>query len=246
MIPYERQRLILSYAQEHGLAMLDELAKLIPDASESTIRRDIQALEKKHQIEHLAGGAIRPYASTSELPITEKATLYTKEKERIASLALREVEPDDTVYLDSGSTCTTLLHKLLDMDIHIVTTNTNAIRDIARPSRAEVIVLGGSYNPTIASLYGPLTEENLQLYIFDKAFLGANGVDVTFGITTPHIEESAKKRIAAKQSKKTFVLADSSKFHHVANVRCIDLPDVTIISEGYDKTIAEHTTLIWQ
>ena len=93
---------------------------------------------------------------------------------------------------------------------------------------------------------GPLAEESLRRYIFDKAFLGANGVDLKFGITTPRIEESAKKRVVAEQSKGIFVLVDSSKFHRVANTRCIALEDTAIISDSNDERIAKRTTLIWQ
>ena len=46
MIPYERQRKILEYANAHDLVLLEDLLDLIPDASESTLRRDIKALEE--------------------------------------------------------------------------------------------------------------------------------------------------------------------------------------------------------
>ena len=246
MIPYERQRKILEYANAHDLVLLEDLLGLIPDASESTLRRDIKALEEARQVERLSGGAIKAHANTSELPSVTKATLFTKEKTRIAKLAAREIKRDETIYIDSGSTCTALLREALDMDVCIVTTNTDAIRTVSQPTRAKIVIAGGSYNPQIASLFGPLAEESLRRYIFDKAFLGANGVDLKFGITTPRIEESAKKRVVAEQSKGIFVLVDSSKFHRVANTRCIALEDTAIISDSNDERIAKRTTLIWQ
>lgn len=244
MIPYERQQRILELLKDHDILKIDDLLTLIPGVSESTLRRDIKELEGTHQVERLAGGAVKAYSSVAEIPIITKSNLRPEEKRTIAKLAMREVHPDDTIYIDSGSTCTALLQEVLNMDIHIVTTNTDALRLIAAPTTAEVIITGGTYDPTIASLYGPLTEETIGRYVFDEAFLGANGVDVQFGITTPHLQESVKKHDVVSRSKRSYLLVDSSKFNQVSSVHTLDLEQVTIISDATDPRIAERTRVI--
>ena len=231
MIPYERQQKILELLQDRDFLKIEDLLELIPDVSESTLRRDIKELESTRQLERLTGGAIKAYSSVSELPSATKQTLHQDEKRLIAKLAAREVSEDDTIYIDSGSTCSALLAEVMNMDIHVVTTNTDAIKLAAGPTRAEIILVGGTYDPEISSLHGPLTLETIARFVFDKSFLGANGVDPKFGITTPHLQESSKKQLVIKRSKRSFLLADSSKFGLVASVTFAPLDAGTIITD---------------
>ena len=156
---------------------------------------------------------------------------------------MREIVEGETIYLDSGSTCTILLGELLNKKIHIITTNANVL-GITGKIEADITVLGGSYNPNISSLSGPLTEANIKNYIFDKAFLGANGIDLTFGVTTPNLVEATKKKEVFKHSKKTFLLCDSSKFHKVSTIKSFDLGDIVLISDKSDKDLEKEMTII--
>ncbi len=107
--------------------------------------------------------------STIELPISAKTNLQTKEKDYIAKVAARYINDGDTIYLDSGSTCFALLKEIVKKKIHIITTNTDALSLIGDFS-CDITLLGGTFNPIISSLSGPLTEENIKKYIYDKAF----------------------------------------------------------------------------
>ncbi|MDT3994278.1 DeoR family transcriptional regulator, partial [Mammaliicoccus fleurettii] len=125
MVPYERQQRIIEILKEKELMKIDELHLRIPDVSMSTLRRDIKGLEASNQIMSLSGGAIRIQSKSVEIPISTKSTLHVKEKKYIAKLAVKQINEEDTVYVDSGSTCTFLLEELLTKKINIVTTNTN-------------------------------------------------------------------------------------------------------------------------
>ncbi|RIN17725.1 DeoR/GlpR transcriptional regulator [Mammaliicoccus vitulinus] len=245
MVPYERQQRILEILKEKELVKIDELHLLMPNVSMSTLRRDIKGLEASNEVMSLSGGAIRIQSKTAEIPISTKSTLHVKEKKYIAKLAVKQIKEEDTVYVDSGSTCTFLLEALIKMNINIVTTNTN-ILNFNEDITANVTLLGGEYNKHISSLSGPLAEENLKKYIFDKSFIGANGIDVKFGITTPSIQESSKKKIICDQTKKTYFLCDSSKYHMSSSVKVVDLNNITIISDKIDEKIAEKTQIIYK
>lgn len=244
MIPYERQEKILTILRERELIRIEELQQLIPEVSISTLRRDLKELEKVNKVQPLAGGAVKSYSGSLELPIKTKSTLQIKEKELIATIAAKEVLDGETVYIDSGSTCTILLKTLLQKPIHIVTTNTDIVR-MTESFTAEVTMLGGTYNPNISSLSGPLTEATIQHYIFDRAFLGANGIDIKFGITTPNLAEAMKKRTVLKRTKQAYVVADSSKFHQSSAVKAFDLTEVTLITNKQDKELSKEMPLIY-
>lgn len=148
------------------------------------------------------------------------------------------------IYLDSGSTCTALLNKILNKKITIITTNAGVL-SVPIDIEAEIIVLGGHYNPHISSLNGPLTDNNIQSFYFDKSFLGANGIDLTRGASTPNLVEANKKRYAINNSKKSFLLCDSSKFHASSTVKAFDLKEVVLISDQYDEDLAKQTELMY-
>lgn len=246
MIPYERQRRILELLEGRDLVWLEELQEEIPGVSSSTLRRDIKELERLGKVEHLQGGAVKASSPVGELPLSVKTALHAEEKAAIAKLAAREVANGDTIYLDSGTTCTALLKEILGRNVSVVTTNTDALTLVTPDSAVSVTILGGSYDPTIGSISGTLTQDNIGRYVFPKSFLGANGVDERFGITTPSLAEAAKKQAVAARSQRVFVLADSSKFHQVTAIQTLDLADVTIVSERGDDRIAELTTLVWE
>lgn len=245
MIPYERQEKIIAILSEKELLRIEELQEYISDISISTLRRDLKELEKQHKIQMLAGGAVKLVSSTTELPISTKTNLQSKEKEIIAQLAIKQINDGDTVYIDSGSTCSLLLGEILDKKIHVITTNTDAIALKGKIS-CEITLLGGAFNPEISSLSGPLTENNIKSYIFDKVFLGANGVDTKFGVTTPNYVEASKKRAVIEQSKKNFLLCDSSKFKKVANVKVCELNEVILISDKIDHDLVKNMEIISQ
>ena len=218
MIPYERQQLVLQHLSESDLLKIEDLQELLPDTSVSTLRRDLKELEKQGRVEMLAGGAVRLNAVSHELGVMVTGALHAAEKERMAQRALEEVSDGDTVYLDSGTSCTALLRHLIDRDVTIYTANGSACY-ITGDMRAQVIIIGGAYNPRTLSMTGPITEGILKDLYFDKAFLGVNAVSIDRGVTNPSHDEAIKKQLVKENSNRTYILCDSSKFHRVSNVR---------------------------
>jgi len=244
MIPYERQEKLLSILKEKRLTKIEDISKRIPQVSDSTIRRDIKELEKVGKVESMYGGAVRYLSNTDELPISKKTLINQKEKNEIADLAAELVCDGDNIYIDSGSNGSLLLNRLIHKEITIYTTNTNIFRQSVENFKAELIIVGGSYNPVTSSLSGSFTEEGLKNIFFDKSFLGVNGIDIKNGATTPNVSEAMKKRIVKEHSKKTYILCDSSKFNLTANVKAFDISEATIISNKSDKELAEYTQFL--
>lgn len=245
LIPYERQKKILQLIKDQGLIYIENLQAQVPEISISTLRRDLVELEKTGEIERLSGGGVRAFLTENELPVMTKSIRHTKEKQFIAKLAAKEVSNGDIVYLDSGSSGTILFKELLKLSIHIVTSNME-LNKYSGKTKAKVTFLGGTFNSELSSVSGPVTIENIQNFIFDKSFIGANGIDVTFGITTPSLEETAKKKAVLRHSKNTYLLADHSKFGVVSQVKIFDIDQVTVISDKFNPEIADKTKMIYQ
>ncbi|MGT2749526.1 DeoR/GlpR family DNA-binding transcription regulator [Streptococcus orisasini] len=242
MIPYERQQKILEVIENKGIVKIDQLQKWISGVSISTLRRDLKELEKARKIEALSGGAVKLNSTVRELPISQKTTLNSDKKAKIAEIAAKEIADGDIIYLDSGSTCSALFEQIFDRKITIYTTNTD-ILGFHDSIAAKIILLGGEYNPKTSSLKGSLTEENLGGLYFDKSFLGINGLSKISGGTTPTLAEAVKKRIVKEHSNQLFLLCDSSKFHKTSNVKAFDLKHLTVISDRFDPLIDEIVSL---
>lgn len=244
MVPYERQTKILESLQLEELLKIEDLHKKMPDISISTLRRDLKELEKNGKIVMLTGGAAKLATPGLELSIATKQTLHSKEKEKIAELAAALINEGEVIYLDSGTTCTALLNKIIHKKISIVTTNASVL-NVPEDTVAEITILGGKLNPRISSLNGPLTDENIQKFYFDKAFLGANGVDPKRGVSTPDLVEATKKQNVIKNARKAYLLCDSSKFYQNATVKAFDLAAVTIVTDKEDERVGKQTQLIY-
>lgn len=245
MIPYERHEAILNILNNKEIIKIEDLHKSLPEISISTLRRDLKELEKKGSVVMLTGGGVKIISTSIELPVSTKRTLYSLEKDYIAALASTRINDGDTIYLDSGTTCSALLNKIINKKITIITSNTSVF-SINKKINATIILLGGTFNPEISSLNGPLTDNNINNFYFDKSFLGANGVDPQKGITTPNLTEANKKKHILKNSTESFLLCDNSKFYNHSAVKSLDINDVIIISNKNDNKIAKLTTLIYE
>ena len=72
-----------------------------------------------------------------------------------------------------------------------------------------------------------------------KLFLGVDGIDLEFGLTTTNVMEAHLNRQMINISQKAIVLADSSKFGKRGFGRICGFEDIDQIIT--DKGISEHT-----
>lgn len=243
MIPYERQKKIIELLEDQELLKFDELKEQFDNVSESTLRRDLKALESKNKIEYLSGGAIKRRTAVGEIPIETRTAFNSKEKIKIGEIASKLIEDDDVIYLDSGSTCTELFKNILDKDITIYTTNTD-ILSVRGKVTPKIILLAGEFNAVNSSVSGSFTEEIISNLYFSKSFLGANGIDEEYGITTPTAAEARKKNLVRQHSDEVFLLCDSSKYHKISHVKTFDLENIVVVSDKIDNNINKLVKII--
>ena len=106
MIPYERQKKILSIIEEKELVKIDELQKIFDGVSVSTLRRDLKELENDHKLIRTHGGATLPSLSIHDttLPFHQRMTQNIELKESIARAALPYIQNRHHIFLASGTT----------------------------------------------------------------------------------------------------------------------------------------------
>ncbi|MFA9559251.1 DeoR/GlpR family DNA-binding transcription regulator [Evansella sp. AB-rgal1] len=231
MLTFERQQFILSLLEEKEIVKIQELVDAT-NASESTIRRDLTELENSRQLKRIHGGAKLVANKIEEPTIEEKETKYNAEKEAIGEYAASLIKKGDSVFIDAGTTTKAMIPYLRDKDIVIVTNGLN-ILTIALQNNIKTYIVGGLVKSGTHAMIGRGAMESLQMYQFDKAFIGTNALDVVHGFTTPDPEEAHVKELAITRANKAFVVADHSKFDDSTFSKIADLTKATIITSSY-------------
>ncbi len=212
MLNEERRRAILDILNNQGRVLVGELSKRF-QTSQVTIRKDLEILHAHGQVHRTHGGALPARERVLEDPtLREKEKLHHQEKLRIAEAAAGKVMEGQVVILDSGTTTTAIARALRDFrNLTIVTNAVNIAAELSG-STIEVILTGGTLRKNSFSLVGPIAEEMLRHLSADLLFLGVDGFDVHYGLSTPNLLESKVNRVMVEIAKRTIVVCDSSKF----------------------------------
>jgi DeoR family transcriptional regulator, aga operon transcriptional repressor len=212
MLTEERQRAILEIMRREGRVLVVDLAKQF-HTSQVTIRKDLEILHIKGRIHRTHGGALPAREGALEDPtLREKEKLHRKEKLQIAAAAVRMVAEGQVVILDSGTTTTAIARALRNFQNLTIITNAVNIAAELSGSAVEVILTGGNLRKNSFSLVGPIAEETLHKLNADILFLGVDGFDVQYGLSTPNLLEAKVNRAMIEISKVAVATCDSSKF----------------------------------
>lgn len=244
MLTQQRHEAILKQLQEKGSVSVTELTEQL-SASESTIRRDLLALDKLGKLHRVHGGATQTQRQflSGEEDIVEKIRMHMEEKRCIAQYAAEQIQPGDFVYLDAGTTTLLMVEFLDGKEATFVTNGITLGRELSQRGH-KVYVLGGELKAKTEAVVGLTAAQNLSSYNFSKAFLGTNGISTKFGYTTPDPDEAFLKSAAIDRSFVSYVLADSSKFGKVSTVTFGTLHGSAIITEALpDQKYLEQTVV---
>jgi DeoR family transcriptional regulator, aga operon transcriptional repressor len=208
----ERRRAILDLLNHQGRVLVTELAEKF-ETSQVTIRKDLEILHAHGMVHRTHGGALPSRDGALEDPtLREKEKLHRQEKLRIAENAMSQVKEGQVLILDSGTTTTAIARALRNFqNLTIITNAVNIAAELAGTA-VEVILTGGTLRKNSFSLVGPIAEETLRRLNADMLFLGVDGFDVHYGLSTPNLLEAKVNRVMVEVAKKTVAVCDSSKF----------------------------------
>lgn len=211
--PAERRQAILEAVRETGYVRAVDLTSAL-HVDGSTIRRDMDRLERAGLIRRMHGGALpADPADTVDTPYEVRRAMHGPAKTAIGRAAAELVHDGQTVLLDNGSTTYEVAAALKDHRDLTVVTNDLMIAMCLRAQRVhQVHVTGGLLLDTVYTLVGPVAEQALAGLHVDWAFLGAEGVDPVAGITNINVVEIPLKRAMLDAAARVAVVADSSKF----------------------------------
>ena len=247
MLTEERFAKIVKMINQEGTVTVLELAQAI-GISESTIRRDLNQLDKLGRIRKVHGGATAVVLMSDgrERNMQEKYSRNIEEKRAIAAYAATLVHANDFVFLDAGST-TEQMAEYLEENTALYVTNGITLAQKLAARGFKTMLLAGRVKASTDAVIGMEAVSSLAQYHFTRGFFGTNGITVAEGFTTPDLEEAANKRAAMEHCRQCYVLADNSKFDTLSNVSFGELGKAKIITTRGNvrlKNYKQHTEVI--
>lgn len=234
MTKEERQSIILELLIQHNSILVTDLATHL-NVSSVTIRKDLTDLEREKKLYRNHGKAILidPYIDNRN--VSEKEKLYVEEKRLIGMKAANLITPKDSILIASGTTMHALARSIVPVDeLTVITASMEVSNILASEKNIYIIQLGGILRHSSLSVVGKYAENILADFSCSKLFIGVDGIDLDFGITTTNMMEASLNRVMMQTAQKTIVLADSSKFGRRGFSKIADMEDVDhIITDSH-------------
>jgi DeoR/GlpR family transcriptional regulator of sugar metabolism len=249
---YERKkriRNVINLLNQKAELSVKEISGML-HVSDMTVRRDLDALERQGTIRRTHGGAVLLDPGTrarDPYVLGEQTTKHAREKNTIGITAASLVRPNETIFLDSGST-TPFVAKHLSPDLPITVlcyTFTNALEFYPRKN-ANLILLGGFLHRDSNIFHSVENRALISNTRADTAFISTGGLDSELGLTTYFYYEADIKREMIRSARKIVLVTDSTKFGKISitHFAGLDEIDTIITDEGipgeYRKILAER------
>lgn len=212
MFAEERQERIYQIVNARSSVKVSELSDELA-ISEVTIRRDLEELQRQKRLIRTHGGAMSTYSAGTAIVFSQLISKDAHLKRCIAQCAYDMIQEDDTILLDTSSTVNELVHLIATgtKNLRVITTSIVAIQALQKVEHCTVQIVGGEINYAHDTVEGSAACRYISNLRVDKAFIGINGIDETFGFSTPRYPDADIKDAMLQSAHCSFVLADHTK-----------------------------------
>lgn len=208
----ERHKYILEHLKQDGYVKVQDLSEIL-EVSEVTIRKDLKYLESKKMLYRNHGSASSLSSIISDKHIDVKEKLQMDEKKRIAKAACDLLSDNDKIIIASGTTLLAFANELdFNNNITVITSSVKVSLTLCYNPNIEIVQLGGIMRKNSVSVVGHYTENILESLSCNKLFLGVDGIDLDYGLTTSDMNEARVNQRMIDAAQKVILLTDSSKF----------------------------------
>lgn len=206
-IPDERWDRILKVVEAKGFVSLHDIVSAT-GASESTVRRDLEHLDRIGQIRRTRGGAT--YVGESLTGFEERKTRASKQKQRIGQAAAELVQPGETVLLDGGTTTYEVARALIGKSLRVVTNSLPICNLLVNQPQIELILIGGYLYPKSGVALGPHAVSALAEIRARRLIMSVGGITQQglFNSNSLLVETELQM---IKQADEVIVVSDSEK-----------------------------------
>jgi DeoR family transcriptional regulator of aga operon len=241
MSSLERHQQIIDIVQSKGYESVSSLCKALK-VSAVTIRKDLKLLEKSNKLFRTHGGASNTNPFTIDRNVNEKVNLQIEEKKNIAKKAAAYITPNDSIIIASGTTMLALAREIIPKQkLMVITSALQVASELSKYTEIDILQLGGLIRQSSSSVVGSYAENILKDFFCTKLFLGVDGIDFEFGITTSNSMEAQLNKSMIQVVQKVIVLADYTKFgkRGFSRICGLDEVDEIITDKNIPPSIVE-------
>lgn len=214
--------------------------------TEETIRRDLEKLERDGLVVRTYGGAILSMGEAAEKNgFLKRAQTNVQEKRLIAEMTACMIPQNANIGCDASSTVIEALNYLSDReDLLVLTNSVKVIREMEQ-SKFGILSTGGQVNRQSYSMQGGIARNTIQDYHLEVVLISCKGLGLEGEVYDSHELEADVKRALIEHGHRIILLADHTKFDHIAFLRLasVDQLDVVVTdkrpSEDWMKMFAE-------
>jgi DeoR/GlpR family transcriptional regulator of sugar metabolism len=207
---HERRGRLLDLIRVRGFAALEELVREL-GVSESTVRRDLDALEEQGAAKRTHGGVLYAGGMPRLAEFDERQPAHWAAKRAIAARAAEVISDGETVLLDGGTTTYEVARLLVGRSLQVVTNSLPVANLFASESRSDLVLLGGYVSPRTGVCLGPYANELLGRLHVTTTVLSAAGI-ADEGLFNAHLLLAETEQAMLRAAGRVVVVADSSKF----------------------------------
>jgi DeoR/GlpR family transcriptional regulator of sugar metabolism len=206
---HDRRTRVLELIRVRGFVPLEELVRELA-VSESTIRRDLDALEERGAVRRTHGGVLYAGGMPRLAEFDERQPAHWPAKRAIARAA-DLIADGETVLLDGGTTTYEVARLLVGRSLQVVTNSLPVANLFASESRTDLVLLGGYVSPRTGVCLGPYANELLGRLHVTTTVLSAAGIAAE-GLFNSHLLLAETEQAMLRAAGRVIVVADSSKF----------------------------------
>ncbi|PWK59245.1 DeoR/GlpR family DNA-binding transcription regulator [Roseicyclus mahoneyensis] len=216
---------ILSIARRDGRVSVDALADHF-NVTLQTVRRDLSELAAQGKLERVHGGAVLQSTITN-IGYEDRRGLHDAAKAAIAARCVRDIPNGSSLFLNIGTTTEAVAHALMKhRDIMVLTNNMNVANILVENPACEIIVVGGLLRRSDGGLVGTITTHAIRQFKFDLAVISCSALDGDGDMLDYDIQEVGVSQTILSQSRRSFLVADRSKFQRRAPARIGSLAQI--------------------
>jgi DeoR/GlpR family transcriptional regulator of sugar metabolism len=228
----ERRQRVLDLVKGRGFVALAEL-KAALEASDSTIRRDLDYWDELGVLKRTHGGAMFTGEQFVMPALDDRTATATEEKQKLAAQAAARIHDGDAILLDGGTTTLEVAKLLVGRSLQIVTNSLPIANLFASRREADLILLGGYVYPKTGVMLGPLTVRMMEDVHVHQAILSVGGITAK-GLFNSNVLLVETERQMMRCADEVVIVADHTKIGRQALAFLCELSavDILIVDPG--------------
>jgi DeoR/GlpR family transcriptional regulator of sugar metabolism len=228
-LPARRRTEMLRLIKRSGQVVVTEMSAHF-EVSLDTIRRDLDAMAEQGLINRIHGGAV-PAAdlASADTPFKLRLEAQSNAKAEIGKAAAGLIANGETLIVNGGSTTLAFARSLVErQNLNIVTNNLSLPSVVPPKAVSALYLLGGEIRNDAQITMGQVGLVGAQAINADTAVIGVGGINA-HGCSTSSLAEASMMLQMIAASRRTIIIADSSKFGRRAFAEVVALHQIDVL-----------------